>query len=227
MDPDFFAKLTAETRDYMQMFRRAALLLAVGVTATAMAPAQQVPGGLPQKADLAVTGTVADPDVEALLDTDLVADDALPVETADLTQDDAMPEDLPGMVAYLASSETESEELECLAGAVYFETRGEPLEGQLAVAQVIANRAASRRFPDSYCGVIHQRGQFSFVRGGQFPPIKRSSRSWKQAVAIARIADAQLHQSEVPTALFFHARRVSPGWRLTRVGVVGNHVFYQ
>lgn len=211
----------------MQMFRRAALLLAVGVTATAMAPAQQVPGALPHKTDLALTGTVADPDVEALLDTDLVADDALPVETADLDQEEAMPEDLPGMVAYFASAEPENAEIECLAGAVYFETRGEPLEGQLAVAQVIANRAASHRFPDSYCGVIHQRGQFSFVRGGKFPPIKRSSQSWKRAVAIARIADAQLHDSEVPTALFFHARRVAPGWRLTRVGVVGNHVFYQ
>jgi hypothetical protein len=46
-------------------------------------------------------------------------------------------------------------------------------------------------------------------------------------VAIARIIDADLHDSAVRKALFFHARRVSPGWRLTRVGTVGNHVFYR
>ena len=62
-----------------------------------------------------------------------------------------------------------SEELHCLAGAVYFGSRGEPLDGQLAVAQVIVNRAEDRRFPSSYCGVVFQRSQFSFVKGGSMP----------------------------------------------------------
>ena len=59
-----------------------------------------------------------------------------------------------------------SRELECLATGIYFESKSEPLAGQLAVGKVIANRAKSGgRFPSSYCGVLFQRGQFSFVRG--------------------------------------------------------------
>ena len=127
----------------------------------------------------------------------------------------------------LRSSEAGTRELECLAGAIYFESKSEPISGQLAVGQVIANRSKSGRFPSSYCGVVFQRSQFSFVRGRSMPPIPRSSKQWKTAVAIAQIVDKALHVSAVPKALFFHARRVSPRWRLTRVGTVGNHVFYR
>ena len=56
----------------------------------------------------------------------------------------------------------------------------------------------------------------------------RSSRQWQTAVAIAKIAQRELAESKVSDALFFHARRVSPGWkRLKRVATVGNHVFYR
>jgi spore germination cell wall hydrolase CwlJ-like protein len=131
-------------------------------------------------------------------------------------------------VAKLRRSDAGSRELECLAAGVYFESKSEPLAGQLAVGQVIANRANSRgRFPSSYCGVLTQRGQFSFVRGGRWPAVNKNSLQWKNAVAVARIVEADLHASNVGKALFFHARRVSPGWRLTRVASVGNHVFYR
>jgi cell wall hydrolase len=136
--------------------------------------------------------------------------------------------DLAGLVAQYRSSEAGSRELECLAAGVYFESKSEPLAGQLAVGHVIANRANSgRRFPSSYCGVLFQRGQFSFVRNYSYPYIARASRQWQTAVAIARIVDQQLHDSSVPGALFFHAKRVQPRWRLTRLGSVGNHVFYR
>ena len=59
------------------------------------------------------------------------------------------------------------------------------------------------------------------------PPIARSGRQWKNAVAIAKIVDQEMHPTPVSKALFFHARRVSPGWRLTRVATLGNHVFYR
>jgi spore germination cell wall hydrolase CwlJ-like protein len=59
------------------------------------------------------------------------------------------------------------------------------------------------------------------------PYIPRASQDWKDAVAIAKIVDQQLKPSPMGKALFFHARRVSPGWRLTRVGTLGNHVFYR
>ena len=100
--------------------------------------------------------------------------------------------------------------------------------GQVAVGQVVANRAKSGRFPGSYCGVVFQRSQFSFVRGRALPPIPRASAQWKTAVAVAHIVDNDLHAAVVPKALFFHARYVSPGWkRMTRVASVGNHVFYR
>jgi spore germination cell wall hydrolase CwlJ-like protein len=136
--------------------------------------------------------------------------------------------DLASKVAELRSSDAGSRELECLAVGIYFESKSEPLAGQLAVGQVIANRANSgHRFPPSYCGVLFQRGQFSFVRAGSWPTVKRSIRQWQNAVAIARIVDQDLHESPVGNALFFHARYVSPGWRLKRVAAIGNHIFYR
>ena len=136
--------------------------------------------------------------------------------------------DLASTVADLRSSDPGGRELECLATGIYFESKGEPLAGQLAVGQVIANRAKSGgRFPPSYCGVLFQRGQFSFVRGHRLPAVPRSNRQWQTAVAVAKIVDQDLHESPIGNALFFHARYVSPGWRLKRVASIGNHVFYR
>jgi N-acetylmuramoyl-L-alanine amidase len=137
------------------------------------------------------------------------------------------PRDLAELVALHASTSTADEQQECLAGAVYFESKGEPLRGQLSVAEVILNRTRSGRFPASVCGVVKQRGQFSFVRGGRIPAVSRASLAWKRAVAIAHIAREKLADGGAPRALFFHARRVSPHWNLTRVAAVGNHIFYR
>jgi len=135
---------------------------------------------------------------------------------------------LAELVDQHAGIETADAEQECLAGAVYFEAKGESLKGQLSVAEVVLNRARSGRFPSSICGVVTQRGQFSFIRGGRFPAIARASQAWQKAVAIARIAMQDLADSPAPRALFFHATYVSPGWRgLTRVATVGNHIFYR
>ena len=136
--------------------------------------------------------------------------------------------DLVSMVAQLRGSDAGSRELECLATGIYFESKGEPLAGQLAVGRVIANRADSGgRFPSTYCGVLFQRGQFSFVHGGRLPYVAHSNKQWQTAVAVAKIVDQDLQQSSVGNALFFHARYVSPGWRLKRVASIGNHVFYR
>jgi spore germination cell wall hydrolase CwlJ-like protein len=118
-------------------------------------------------------------------------------------------------------------ETHCLAGAVYFESKGESLAGQLAVARVVLARTQSGRFPTTICGVVYQPSQFSFVRGGKMPRISTSSIQWQNAVAIARIALDGSWKSPVEGALFFHARYVSPGWRLKRMGTVDNHVFYR
>ncbi len=134
---------------------------------------------------------------------------------------------LADLVGDHAGADTLDAEQECLARAVYYESQGESLAGQLSVAEVIINRSRSGRFPSSICGVVRQAGQFSFVRRGAIPQPPQSARNWRTAVAISRIAMADLADSPAPRALFFHARRVNPGWRLTRVATVGNHVFYR
>ena len=120
-----------------------------------------------------------------------------------------------------------SSELNCLAGAIYFESKGETLAGQLAVGRVIVARSKSGRFPASYCGVVYQRSQFSFVRGHSMPAINKSGRAWREAARIARIAHEGSWKSPVEGALYFHAARVSPGWRLTRLARVDHHIFYR
>jgi N-acetylmuramoyl-L-alanine amidase len=117
-------------------------------------------------------------------------------------------------------------ELECLAGAVYFESKGEPLSGQLAVANVIINRTTSGRFPSSICSVVKQPGQFSFVRGGRIPAVG-SNAQYRTATAIAKIALADGWADPAPKALYFHARRVSPNWGKARVAMIGNHIFFR
>ena len=176
------------------------------------------------------------PSVPDLLDPDGQPQLAQPDE---ITPDSAVEEqgdeaaidpsmDLASMVAELRSPDPGSRELECLATGIYFESKGEPLKGQLAVGQVIANRADSGgRFPSTYCGVLFQRGQFSFVHGRSLPHVSHSKKQWQTAVAIAKIVDKDLKDSVVGDALFFHARYVSPGWRLKRVASIGNHVFFR
>jgi spore germination cell wall hydrolase CwlJ-like protein len=140
---------------------------------------------------------------------------------------EAEPRTLSALVAAEQAGDALTAEQECLAGAIYFEARSESLDGQLAVADVILNRADSGRFASTVCGVVHQPGQFSFVRGGRMPAINRDSRDWREAVAIARIAEKDRWESAASGALFFHATHVSPRWKLRRVATVGNHVFYR
>lgn len=128
----------------------------------------------------------------------------------------------------VAAQDTDAQDrdLSCMASAIYFEAKGEPLSGQLAVADVILNRTKSGRFPTSICSVVTQRGQFSFVRGGHIPTIT-GSHAYRTAVAVARVAMADVWDSPAPNAMYFHARRVSPGWRMTKIAAIGNHVFYR
>ena len=117
----------------------------------------------------------------------------------------------------------------CLATAVYFESKGEPLEGQLAVAHVVMNRAVSGRYPASLCGVVRQRAQFSFVRRGNFPRINQACEAWRKARAIARVARLNLTPALPRDVLWYHADYVAPRWRQTliRFEKVGRHIFYR
>ncbi|HEY0325218.1 MAG TPA: cell wall hydrolase [Allosphingosinicella sp.] len=115
-------------------------------------------------------------------------------------------------------------ELECLTKVILYEAGAESRAGQVAVAQVVMNRVESPRFPDTICGVIYQRGQFSAIRSFN-PP--RNAR-WNRAMALARdVLDG--HEPVVGEALYFHATRVRPAFvrSRTRVATIGNHVFYR
>jgi N-acetylmuramoyl-L-alanine amidase len=134
---------------------------------------------------------------------------------------------LADLVAEHARADTSDEEFECLARAVYFESRGEPLEGQLAVAEVILNRVRSGRFRSTICDVVRQPSQFSFVRRGVIPEAPRESAAWHRSVAIAHIALNDLADATGDESLFFHATYVNPRWGRPRIARIGNHIFYR
>jgi|SRR4051812_8675025 spore germination cell wall hydrolase CwlJ-like protein len=136
---------------------------------------------------------------------------------------------LDSLVETEAAEQVADAEQECLANAVYFEARGEPLQGQLAVAEVVMNRAASGRYPASLCGVVVQRAQFSFVRGGRIPHADRGSQAWRRAVGVARVAFERKAPRLLPAnCLWYHADYVSPSWghRLAETTRIGQHIFY-
>jgi spore germination cell wall hydrolase CwlJ-like protein len=136
---------------------------------------------------------------------------------------------LAELVAILPTEADLSDEMQCLAQAIYWEARGEDLDGQLAVAQVIINRTETGRFPGNYCGVVTQPAQFSFVQGGRIPAVRSGTRAWHRAKAIAQIAHEALWDSEVGDALYFHARRVRPSWAHTKLAraTIDSHIFYR
>jgi spore germination cell wall hydrolase CwlJ-like protein len=129
---------------------------------------------------------------------------------------------------------TYTRELKCLATAIYFEARGEPEAGQVAVAQVVLNRLKSARYPKSVCGVVYQnsrarnRCQFSFACDGK-PDVPKEAGAWRKARRIA--AEALTHPPQawaLSSATLYHARYVKPRWaaKVTLVSSIGQHLFY-
>ncbi len=126
--------------------------------------------------------------------------------------------------------------LRCLATAIYFESRGEPIAGQYAVAHVIANRVRNRYYPDTVCEVVFQnwhrpnRCQFSFACDGK-PEIARNTAAWARSLTVARRV---LTEGSGPVATpirrstHFHATYVRPFWsqKLRQTGALGRHIFY-
>jgi len=126
------------------------------------------------------------------------------------------------------------DEWHCLAKAIYFESRGEPLKGQVAVAEVILNRRDDDRYPDSICGVVgqgaHRRNacQFSFMCDGK-PERVGDDEAWRKAGAIAHLLIEGRPRTVTAGATHFHTDYVNPGWarRMTRTARVGAHLFYR
>ena len=126
-----------------------------------------------------------------------------------------------------------SEEWDCLAEALYFEARGEDVEGQIAVAEVILNRVDSARYPDSVCDVVRQgaegRGcQFSYMCDGRKEHIANRE-IYERVGKIAWLMLAGKPRTLTDEALYFHATSVRPRWSRTfvRTAQIGGHVFYR
>jgi hypothetical protein len=122
----------------------------------------------------------------------------------------------------------------CLARAVYYEARGEAMDGQIAVAQVVLNRARSKQWPSTICGVVNQgieRGekcQFSFACFSHL--IAPNGPLWEQAKSVAEEALAgRGWLRELVEATHYHTTGVAPIWRLnlTPINTIGAHVFYR
>ncbi|WBU52337.1 cell wall hydrolase [Paracoccus sp. SCSIO 75233] len=118
-----------------------------------------------------------------------------------------------------------ADSLACLTEALYFEARGEGRAGQQAVAEVILNRVDSRAFPGSVCGVIYQRGQFSYKKGRRMSNAKAAARARQIATEALSGAPRDLTDG----ATYFHTTAVRPSWsrRFTRTTKIGSHIFYR
>ena len=203
------------------MIVRAAVL---AVTGTLLSAAGQFPAAPTAAAQLA-----ARPEPVLASAMPSAALDVAPAPALTDADDDHVATPRPALLATLVSRTIDANptaygDRDCLARAVFFEARGEPLEGQLAVAQVILNRVASGRFADTVCGVISQHGQFSFDRARA----PADGRDWRTAKAIAAIAATAAWDVVAPQATAFHATRVAAGWStMHKVGTIGNHVFYR
>ena len=121
----------------------------------------------------------------------------------------------------------------CLAEAIYFEARGEALDGQEAVAEVILNRVASRRFPGTVCSVVNQGTgakfacQFTYTCDGM-PERVTEPAAWARAGSVARRALDGATEARTGGALFYHTRAVNPRWASSffRTAAIGAHYFY-
>lgn len=201
----------------------AALVLTFGSSGQALA---QQAGNLPLVQAVVKTATAITNPAVATVAPILGADDVVARE-AGVLQRAGWP--LYALVDRFSAGAPLTDEANCIAVAVYHEARGESLEGQMAVAKVIMNRAASGKYPTSWCGVVKQPWQFSFVHHGQFPSVDQGSASWRKALGVTRLAVANAVQSVPTDCLWYHADYVAPSWgrNLTRVEKIGAHIFYR
>ena len=136
----------------------------------------------------------------------------------------------------IAMSQDDRRNLTCLARNVYFEARGEPMKGQIAVAEVTMNRVASGTYPDSICEVVYQKnwdvirkryvGAFSWTEFNALP--NPTGEAWEQAWKVAEAVYFGTEPPVVAGALHFHAVYIKPGWAAERkqLARIGKHVFY-
>ncbi len=121
----------------------------------------------------------------------------------------------------------------CLSLNIYFEARGEPYIGKLAVAEVTTRRVYKKKWGDGYCEVIFSNKQFSWTNNNLFKQYEVDKKAWTEAQKVARMYYELYKQKEntsiVPGACYYHADYVNPYWakRFIKVRQIDNHVFYK
>ncbi|MGB0086233.1 MAG: cell wall hydrolase, partial [Rhodomicrobiaceae bacterium] len=135
----------------------------------------------------------------------------------------------------LTEKEFRAREFRCMATAIYFEARDEPIKGQIAVGQVIMNRLRSVYYPKTICGVVFQGQwdrnacQFSFACDGR-PDTPTEKKEWNTSLDIARkVISGEAYLPEIGDATHYHATYVNPPWKklVKRVAKIGTHIFYR
>ncbi|MBI1181242.1 MAG: hypothetical protein GC201_11845 [Alphaproteobacteria bacterium] len=145
-----------------------------------------------------------------------------------------LPSTYEELLEFAQVPEHEDKQQYCLAQAVYFEARGEPTEGQIAVARVILNRVSDARYPATICGVVFQRQvsanicQFEFACDGMSDrPHEKAA--WEMAKRVAYMVSENWLPDPIGDAKYFHAAAMAkPSWthRMVQIAHLGNHIFY-
>ena len=132
-----------------------------------------------------------------------------------------------GAIIALAPVQIDPHQHNCLSMNIYHESRSEPIEGQIAVAQVTLNRVSHSDWPDTICDVVHEPKQFSWTHTIA-DPTPKEGKAWEIATILAR--DVMIGNVNDPTmgAVFYHANYVNPKWAdfVDMSKVIGNHIFY-
>lgn len=145
---------------------------------------------------------------------------------------------LMGVMMYTTvENSTVNRDLTCLARNIYYEARGEPDKGKLAVAKVTLNRVGSHRFPNTICDVVYEQrwdkrrrryvGAFAWTEFDSVPTPK--SKHWKKAWKAAETVYQNPEAIQLKGALFYHATRIKPRWakQKKRTKKIGRHIFYR
>lgn len=117
------------------------------------------------------------------------------------------------------------EEFNCLAENIYYESRGEPLMGKIAVAQTVFNRAESGRWGKSFCSVVHAPYQFSWTLKDKKKP---SGKDWKESVHAAKLFVDGFRIKDLEKTDHYHSKNVNPSWneKMKSTAKIGNHLFF-
>ena len=127
-----------------------------------------------------------------------------------------------------------NKQMSCLAEALYFEARGEPIKGQLAVGEVILNRVEDTRYPSSICKVINQGTgrrfacQFTYTCDGKLETV-HERKPYEMALKIAKILMTTHDRRLTRGSTHYHSNYVNPRWskKFERVAKFGRHIFYR